>query len=116
MANDDDPLRVLLVTAPPKEAPELVSTLVAERLIACGNIIPGVRSFYRWKGEVCDDEEAVLIMETTAQRLPAAMARIEALHSYEVPKIVALQPSDVLGSYLAWAREQTRSTDPKPAP
>lgn len=106
----DDDLRILFATASPDDAPRLVSTLVSEHLIACGNILPGARSIYRWQGEVCDDEEAVLLMETTVDRLAAAMTRLAELHPYDVPKIIALAPTDVLPSYLAWAREMTRST------
>lgn len=106
----DDDLRILLATASPDDAPRLVSTLVSEHLIACGNILPGARSIYRWQGEVCDEQEAVLVMETTIDRLPAAMTRLAELHPYDVPKIIALSPTDVLPSYLAWAREMTRST------
>ena len=104
----DDDLRILFATASPDDAPGLVSALVSEHLVACGNILPGARSIYRWQGEVCDDEEAVLLMETTADRLPAAMARLAELHPYDVPKIIALHPTDVLPSYLAWARDMTR--------
>jgi len=104
----DDELRILFATASPDDAPRLVSALVREKLVACGNILPAARSIYRWEGEVCDDEEAVLLMETTADRLSAAMERLRALHPYDVPKIVAWAPTDVLPDYLAWAREMTR--------
>jgi len=64
-------MRVIFSTAPPAVAPDLVRTLVQERLVACGNVIPGVRSFYWWEGEVQDDEEVVLFMETAAERVEA---------------------------------------------
>ena len=100
-------LVVLFVTATEAEAPGLVRTLVSEGLVACGNILPGVRSIYRWQGEVCDDTEAVILMETTPTRLAEARARIEALHSYDVPKIVALPSSEVSAPYLQWVRACT---------
>lgn len=106
-------LRVLFVTATEAEAPQLVRTLVAEGLVACGNIMPGVRSIYRYKDEVCDETEAVIWMETTESRLAEVRARIAKLHSYDVPKIVALQAADVADAYLQWVRE---STAPAPAP
>ncbi len=100
-------LVVLLVTASEEEAPTLVRTLVSEGLVACGNILPGVRSIYRWDGQICDETEAVILMETTPARLPQARARIEELHSYVVPKIVALPSTDVSAPYLEWLREST---------
>lgn len=108
--NDDKPddLRILFVTIPPAEAERVVGTLVEERLVACGNIMPGVRSCFRWEGKVCHEEEAVLLMETTVQRLPAATQRLRALHSYSVPKIVAIAPDSVNADYVAWAVEQTK--------
>jgi periplasmic divalent cation tolerance protein len=80
---------------------------VTERLVACANITPGVRSLYRWQGEVCDEREALLVMETTRARLPEATARLRALHSYSVPKIVAIEPAEVDEDYLRWVLEQT---------
>ena len=103
-------MRVVFCTAPPDAAPHLVKTLVEERLIACGNVIPGVRSFYWWEGEVQDDEEAVLFMETAAERVDQMMARLRELHPYDVPKIVALEPDAVNAEYLAWARKETQSS------
>jgi len=102
-------LRLLVVTTSLERAPDLVRTLCEERWIACGNIVPGVRSIYRWEGRVCDDEEALLWMETTADRLEGAMIRIAELHHYAVPKIVAVTPTAVHEPYAIWARESTRS-------
>lgn len=101
-------IRVLFSTAPLDVAPGLVRTLVDEGLVACGNIVPGVRSIYRWKGEVCDDAEAVLLLETSAARVDAAVARLRAAHPYEVPKIVVIDPSAVDDAYAAWVLLTTR--------
>jgi len=99
---------VLFVTCPPEAAPDLVRQLVEERLVGCGNILPGVRSIYRWHGSVEDDAEAVLLMETAADRVDSAMARISELHPYDVPKIVALEPARVNEAYLGWLQGVTR--------
>ncbi len=96
-------LRLLFVTAPEADAERIVQRLVEERLVACGNILPGARSIYVWKGELCRDTEAVLLMETTAARLDDALARLRALHPYECPKLVVLDPIGVNDDYLAWA-------------
>jgi len=113
MTASDDPLRLLFVTAPEQDAEALVTTLVSERLIACGNIVPGVRAVYRWKGEVCRETEAALWLETTESSLSAAMDRIVELHPYDTPKVVALAPDAVNRGYLAWAQDNTggRATD-----
>ena len=69
-------MRIVFVTAPPEEAPVLLRKLVEERLVAGGNIIPGVRSIYHWQDEICDEPEAVLLMETADARVEEMMARI----------------------------------------
>jgi periplasmic divalent cation tolerance protein len=96
-------LRVCLSTAPPHLAADLARSLVEEGLAACVNLVPGVRSIYRWKGAVQDDPESVLIIKAPAGRLPALAARLEALHPYEVPELLVLAPEAALGPYLAWA-------------
>ena len=101
-------LRVLLVTATAEEAPRLVRALCEERLIACGNLVQSVRSIYRWEGQICDTAEVLIVMETMANRLDAAQSRIQELHSYDVPKIIALAPADVAQAYEAWVATTTR--------
>jgi periplasmic divalent cation tolerance protein len=98
-------MRVIFSTCSPAEAEGLVERLLEERLIGCANLVPGVRSHYLWEGEVCRDEEVVLLMETTNECVAAAMQRLRELHSYEVPKIVVLDPAHVDASYLAWLSE-----------
>ncbi len=100
-------MRLLICTTTPDQAAPLLRQLVEERVVACGNIVPGVRSFYWWEGEVQDELECLLVMETSADGIDAKIARIEQLHSYEVPKIVALDPREVLGSYLSWVVEMS---------
>jgi periplasmic divalent cation tolerance protein len=102
-------IRMLIVTAPPERADDIVQTLARERLIACGNVIPGVRSVYWWKGELCTEDESVLLMETAADCVEAATARLRELHPYSVPKIVVLDPAGVNADYARWAIEETRT-------
>ena len=63
------------------------------RLAACVNVLPGVVSVYRWKGEVCRDEELLLVIKTRAERLPALREALVALHPYELPELVACRSS-----------------------
>lgn len=101
-------VRLILVTIPEDKAPGFVRSLCEERWIACGNIIPGMRSIYWWKGEICDDPEALVLMETVADLLEPAMARIVALHPYETPKIIATTPSAVSEAFEAWAKASVK--------
>ena len=101
-------MRIVFVTCPPGAGVGLASALLEERLIAGCNVIPGIRSLYRWKGAVCDEAEEVLLMETAADRVEALIARIEVIHPYEVPKIVALDVTEVNAPYLAWVGQMTR--------
>ena len=95
-------MKLIIVTTPEAEAVELLKALLEQNLVGCGNIVPSVRSMYWWDGAIQSDDESVLLMETTDEQLPAAMAAIEQLHSYDVPKILALTPAEVNESYLGW--------------
>ncbi|HPG24502.1 MAG: divalent-cation tolerance protein CutA [Spirochaetaceae bacterium] len=97
--------KVLFSTCGADQADDLARTLVEERVVACVNAIPGAVSHYWWQGSVQRDEEVVLVMETTAERLSRAMERLRALHAYEVPKIVVLDPEDVDPDYACWLRD-----------
>lgn len=99
---------VVLVTAPTAErAAEMARTLVEERLAACGNVVPGIRSIYRWEGEVQDDEEVLLVLKTTRERFEALRERVLALHPYEVPEVLALPVEAGSEKYLAWLEGET---------
>jgi periplasmic divalent cation tolerance protein len=94
---------VVLVTAPSADvAATLARTLVEERLAACGNVLPGVRSIYRWQGKVHDDAEVLLVLKTQRSRFPELRDRILSLHPYEVPEVIALPVEAGSGAYLDW--------------
>lgn len=100
---------MVLVSGPGGDALlALARTLVEERLAACGNVLGGVRSVYRWSGTVEEGAEALAIIKTTAARLEALVARIRELHSYAEPEIVALPVAGGSASYLAWVAEEVR--------
>jgi periplasmic divalent cation tolerance protein len=99
---------VVLVTAPgPEKAAEIARALVEERLAACGNVVPGLRSIYRWEGKVHDDAEALLVLKTTRARFEALRDRVLALHPYEVPEVIALPVEAGSARYLAWVAGET---------
>jgi periplasmic divalent cation tolerance protein len=94
---------VALSTAPNVEkASEIARTLVQEGIVACVNIVPGVRSIYFWDGELCDGAEVLCVMKTRADRIDALRERLPALHPYEVPELIVLDVADGLEAYLSW--------------
>jgi periplasmic divalent cation tolerance protein len=94
---------VVLVTAPTAEkAAELARAVVEEKLAACGNVLPGVRSIYRWKGTVQEEGEALLVLKTQRRCFPELRDRILALHPYEVPEVLALPVEAGAEAYLDW--------------
>lgn len=100
---------VVLVTAPtPDRAAEIARALVEERLAACGNVVPGLRSVYRWEGKVQEDAEALLVLKTTRARFEALRERVLALHPYEVPEVIALPVEAGSARYLEWIAAETR--------
>ncbi len=105
-------VRVVLVSGPDIETlAALARTLVEERLIACANLVDGVRSIFRWQGAVEDEREALAILKTTADRLEALSARVAELHPYEVPEVLALPVLEGAEAYLEWV---AGSVEPPP--
>lgn len=110
MSETSDSVRILLTTAPPDVAEALARVLVEERLAACVNVLPGVRSVYRWAGAVQNDPESLLVVKSTESRWEALEARLRAEHPYEVPELVAFRPTHVSPPYLDWL--QAAVTEP----
>lgn len=97
---------VLISTAPNLEvAHKVARTLVEERLAACVNLVPGVRSIYRWEGKVQDDAELLLVIKTTPARQEQAIARLREVHPYTCPEAIALPIQGGNPAYLAWLNE-----------
>ena len=95
--------RVVLSTINDRDAAEqLARTLLQDRLVACVNVVGPVTSLYHWEGAVERDEEYVLLMKTTAPHQSALIARLEALHPYEVPEVLVLPVEAGSQAYLLW--------------
>lgn len=92
----------------PATAERIAGTLVAERLAACVNILPGLRSVYRWKGAVERADEVLLLVKTVPDRYPALQRRLPELHPYELPELVAVETGFGLPDYLRWIADETR--------
>ncbi|HET9553522.1 MAG TPA: divalent-cation tolerance protein CutA [Anaeromyxobacteraceae bacterium] len=103
-----DALVVLVTTPSAEQAALLARSLVEERLAACGNVLPGVRSIYRWEGEVHDDQEALLVLKTARDKLEPLREAILRQHPYRVPEVLALPVEAGSAAYLAWIVEMTR--------
>jgi periplasmic divalent cation tolerance protein len=99
---------VMVTVGSGEEALTIARTLVEEKLVACVNIVPCIRSIYRWKGEVCDEEEQLLIMKTRSDLFTGLQNRIRELHSYEVPEIISFPIAEGLPDYLNWVMENTQ--------
>ena len=101
-----DAVIVLTTVADDDQAEVLARRLVDERLAACVNVCPPMTSFYRWKDVVERDSERQLVIKTVRAQLPALLARLRQLHSYELPEFVVLTVEDGSAEYLKWIGEQ----------
>jgi periplasmic divalent cation tolerance protein len=96
------------VTFPnPAEAYAVSRRAVDQRLAACANILPAMRSFYWWDGAVQSAEEVAVVFKTSEQRADALIAFVAAAHSYEVPAIVVHRPQSAAVSYEEWVDRET---------
>ena len=111
-AGAPDEVLVCVCTCPDLDgARTLGRALVGERLAACAQVLPGVESIYRWNGAIESAGETLLILKTTRARHDALQARLDALHPYEVPELVALPAVAGLPAYLHWVADSTRADD-----
>ena len=100
---------VLHCTCPDAATADRIATaLVDERLAACVQQLPGVRSTYCWEGRVEQADEILLLIKTAKDRIPAAIARVQAMHPYDVPELLAIDASDGAPTYLDWVTAQSR--------
>lgn len=89
-------------------AERIATTLVDEHLAACVNILPGLRSVYRWEGAIEAADEVLLLIKTLPERYPALQDRLRELHPYELPELLAVESAFGLPDYLRWVADETR--------
>ena len=107
MSPSEPEVCVAFITAPDLEkATGIARALVEERLAACVNLLPGIRSVYRWEGSIEEDAEVLLVVKTRADRAGALVDRVVALHPYDVPEVVMLPAVGGSPAYLDWVREE----------
>ena len=106
IAEGRTPIIVLTTLGSAADAEGLARTLVDEGLAACVNILPVMRSVYRWQSAVHHDDERQLVIKTTTERLAALEARIKALHPYELPEWLVIS-ADASEAYAQWLVDGT---------
>jgi periplasmic divalent cation tolerance protein len=109
--NDSSAVVVIFATAPDTESAErLARTLVEERLVACANVVPGLRSHYWWEGEVQSSDEVLLLMKARRSDVAEVAERVKSLHPYSLPEVIAAPIVAGLEAYLDWVRGATERT------
>jgi periplasmic divalent cation tolerance protein len=104
-------LIIFVTAASEQEAATIGKALVGEGLAACANIIPQIRSIYRWKGEIWDEREALIIIKSREDLFERIRSRVKELHSYEVPEITAIKLDRGDSAYLQWIETVTAKGD-----
>ena len=99
---------IYITTGSINEAKKIGRVLVEEKLVACSNIISPIRSIYRWQGKICDDKEALMVLKTKKKLFKQIIKRVETLHSYDVPEIIAMPIIEGSSKYLSWLNEETK--------
>jgi periplasmic divalent cation tolerance protein len=108
-----DKIVVLSTCASAEEAEGLARRVINEHLAACVNVLSPVRSFYRWKGEIQDSDEWLLIIKSTRDKFDALRAALESAHTYEVPEVVAISIVDGSPNYLSWIERELQPAEIK---
>ena len=103
------PIHLVFCSCPDADtAQRLATTLVQERLAACVSVLPPMVSVYRWQGALEQASEVLLLAKAPADRVPALVERVQALHPYELPEVVAVEAAAGLPAYLDWVAAATR--------
>jgi periplasmic divalent cation tolerance protein len=103
-------VRVVLVTVPdPGAGRALARAVVEQGLAACGSVVPGVTSVYRWRGAIHEDSEAMIVFKTARERVPALLEKVAELHPHQVPEILALPVEVGHEPYLRWVAGEGRT-------
>jgi periplasmic divalent cation tolerance protein len=102
-----DAVVVLTTVTSEDEAMTLVRALLDRRLIACGTLLPGARSLYRWEDRIADEPEVVVLLKTRAERVAALESAFADLHPFKVPELLALPVSAGMEQYLGWIGRET---------
>ena len=102
-----DALVVLTTVASEDEAVRLVRALLDRRIIACGTLLPGARSLYRWQGKTADEREVIVMLKTRSGCVDALKTAFTELHPYKVPELLVLSVDSGLEKYIEWINGET---------
>jgi len=105
-----DEIVVLITTGSEAEAKGIARALVEQELVACVNVLPGVRSIFRWEGQVVEEQEFLLMAKTVSQAFERVAIAVKSMHSYSLPEVIALPIQHGLPEYLSWVRDVTKQT------
>ncbi|MCB1642522.1 MAG: divalent-cation tolerance protein CutA [Xanthomonadales bacterium] len=103
---------IVFTTVPAEQAQRLATALLEQHLVACVNVLPGVRSLYHWDGHIESAEESLLLLKCSNDGYPQLQSALQALHPYEVPEIIAVPISAGLPAYLNWVEQNCRGGEP----
>jgi periplasmic divalent cation tolerance protein len=106
---DDEVVDVSISADSAEWLADFTRELVNDRLVACGNIIPGVRSIYRWDGKIEDDAQTLVILHTRRSLVPAIIERADAAHPDDTPQVLATAVVDAHPGYRQWVLAETRA-------
>lgn len=101
---------VLVTAASERQAGRIGRALVGAGLAACVNIVPGIRSIFRWEGKVSEERETLLIVKSRADLFDRLATEVRRLHSYQVPEVIAFPIAKGVADYLNWIRQSTRKS------
>jgi periplasmic divalent cation tolerance protein len=103
-----DALLVFTTLPSADKAAEIAKLLVDEKLVACANLLPAVRSIYRWQGKLHDENEVLVLLKTRAEQLERLKLRLLEVHPYEVPEVLAIPIESGYQPYLEWLAGETK--------
>ncbi|GMR32051.1 hypothetical protein PMAYCL1PPCAC_02246 [Pristionchus mayeri] len=108
-------LRVVFITTPSEEvATKLARAVVEQKLAACVNIVPGIKSIYEWEGKIHEDAEHLMIVKTVEESVPSLREKILSIHPYDTPEFISLPVSEESEKYAEWVRTQSAKTTVSP--
>jgi periplasmic divalent cation tolerance protein len=108
----DDLLVAFVTVGGEEQGRDIARTIVSEGLAACVNVIPRVRSIYRWEGSIQEDEESLLIIKTGKGVLDALKRRVREIHPYQLPELIAVEIEAGLEEYMTWVDGQLKAARP----
>jgi len=113
--SDLEPLTLILTSVgTQQQAVEISEELVERHLATCVNIIPCLRSIYRWKGKICEDSEYLLLIKSPKRLFEAVVEEIRNLHSYELPEILGLPVEQTEAAFHDWILNMVQKTKTPP--